>query len=286
MTRTSLRFPKSGAALISLLAVASLLAFLCAPALAQTGEGIKRAAGKLAPNSLSEQGVEDKGSAVPPAPTEAGPAPGEGTTSPTEVPAAKIPSIEEEIKPKPLLLSKEEMDALLGSDPSFMYDSGDKADPMLVPWTHVRVRSEEFRRVAEAATKAKDWRKAYDNYVNAVRMLDTLPPSWIQMKSLMDLRQKSAQDLENLKRLLPPGMVMAYASQEGEARLPEWVKGNTTGLILSPRDPICLVGPYTLRVGEMVPGQDMPVVVYKIERDTVTYKVKDKLFPVKLREGE
>jgi hypothetical protein len=36
----------------------------------------------------------------------------------------------------------------------------------------------------------------------------------------------------------------------------------------------------------MVPGQDMPVAVYKVERDTVTYKVKDKLFPVKLREGE
>jgi hypothetical protein len=280
MTITSLRFPKGGGALISLLAVTSLLAFLCAPALGEIV--IKKAAGKLAPNSLSEQGVEDKESAAPPAPAEAGPAPGEGTTSSTEVSAAWIPSI----KAKPLLLSKAELVALLGSDPSFIYDSGDKADPMLVPWTHVRVRSEEFRRVAEEATKAKNWRKAYDNYVNAVRMLDTLPPSWIQMKSLVDLRQKSAQDLENLKRLLPPGMVMTIASQEGEARLPEWVKGNTTGLILSPRDPVCLVGPYTLRVGDMIPGQDMPVAVYKIERDTVTYKVKDKLFPVKLREGE
>lgn len=284
MTITSLRFPKGGAALISLLAVTSLLAFLCAPALGEIS--IERAAGKPAPNSLSEQGVGDKESAATPAPTEAGPAPGEGTTSSTEVSAPRIVSIEEEIKPKPLLLSKAEMDTLLGSDPSFIYDSGDKADPMLVPWTHVRVRSEEFRRVAEAAIKAKDWRKAYDNYANAVRMLDTLPPSWIQMKSLVELRQKSALDLENLKRMIPPGMVMAIASQEGEARLPEWVKGNTTGLILSPRDPVCLVGPYTLRVGDMIPGQDMPVVVYKIERDTVTYKVKDKLFPVKLREGE
>jgi hypothetical protein len=284
MTRTTLRFPKGGAALISLLAVTSLLAFLCASALGEIG--IEKAAGKLAPNSLSEQGVGDKESAAPPAPTEAGPAPGEGTTSPTEVSAPRILSIEEEIKPKPLLLSKAEMDTLLGSDPSFIYDSGDKADPMLVPWTHVRVRSDEYRRVGEAATKAKDWRKAYENYANAVRMLDTLPASWIQMKSLVELRQKSALDLENLKRMIPPGMVLAIASQVGEARLPEWVKDNTTGLILSARDPVCLVGPYTLRVGEMIPGQDMPVVVYKIERDTVTYKVKDKLFPVKLREGE
>jgi len=284
MTRTTLRFPKGGASLISLLAVTSVLAFLCAPALGEIS--IEKAAGKLAPNSLSEPGVGDKESAAPPAPTEAGPKPGEGTTSPTEVSAPRILSIEEEIKPKPLLLSKTEMDALLGSDPSFIYDTGDKPDPMLVPWTHVRVRSEEYRRMAEAATKAKDWDKAYENYVNAVRMLDTLPRSWIQMKSLMDLRQKSALDLENLKRMLPPGVVLAIASQEGEARLPEWVKDNTTGLILSPRDPVCLVGTYTLRVGEMIPGQDMPVVVYKIEKDTVTYKVKDKLFPVKLREGE
>lgn len=280
MTRISLRFPKGAAALVSLLAVTFLLVFLCAPALGEIG--IEKAAGKLAPNSLSEQGVENKESAAPPAPTEAGPAPGEGTTSSTEVSAPRLSSI----KPKPLLLSKAEMDALLGTDPSFIYDTGDKADPMLVPWTHVRVRSEEFRRVAEEATKAKNWRKAYDNYVYAVRMLDTLPPSWIQMKSLEDLRQKSAQDLENLKRLLPEGMVLAIADQEGEARLPEWVKSNTIGLILSPRDPVCLVGPYALRVGDMIPGQDMPVTVYKIERDTVTYKVKDKFFPVKLREGE
>jgi len=279
MRNTSLHFPPRGATLVSLLAAGLL--FLCTAGLAQTGEGIRRAAAKLAPNSLSEQG----GASQQVAAIEVL-APEGSVTSETGKSSGGVSSIADDLKPKPMLLSKEELEALLGADPSFIYDSGDKPDPMLVPWTHVRVRSEEYRRVAEAAVKVKDWRKAYESYVNVLRMLDTLPGTWLQMKSMMDLRQKSALDLENLKRMIPPGEIVYIGSLVGEARLPEWVKTNTVGLILSPSDPVCLVGPYTLRVGEAVPGQDVPVVVQKIERDAVTYKVKDKLFRVNLREGE
>jgi hypothetical protein len=294
MRRTSPHFPTQsataawrramGALFAGVVALLVLLSVPVAVSAALTSASDAPASGTLsepAGTPAAESAPSDAVSTEAPVPVSS-----EDTSMTLGSETAKSAPMEEALKPKPLLLSEDEMRSLLGTDPSFIYNTGDRPDPMLVPWTHVRVRSDEFRRMGEEATKNKDWAKAYESYLNAIHLLDSSHAPWAYTKPLMDLREKSDLELANLRNMLPPGMAFSLASAEAEARLPEWVKSNTSGIILSRKDPVCLVGPYTLHLGELVPGQDMPVYVHKIDRDTVTYRVKNKLFPVTLREGE
>ncbi|MBN1867891.1 hypothetical protein JW916_11420 [Candidatus Sumerlaeota bacterium] len=185
--------------------------------------------------------------------------------------------INTQLTPEAVLQGSPVFQRLLGEDPAFIYQPENSIDPMLIPWTRSRVMFDELKAIAEEAIKAKNW---------------TLAETALQ-RVMTDLAQHPDY-VDTAENLLD--QVEAMRAEEGEggarktqqAKLPRWVQANTVGILYDSYEPMCLVGPYMLRVGDRVPRQLTEVVVSRIEGSTVVYRVQDKDFPVEVnsQEGE
>lgn len=246
-----------------------MLLALNAPAQAQLGHLIEQIAQKVVPSP----GAATIAPAVAPdAASSAGPT--------TASASAGLPiegrELGELMTPKALLKDSPALQKLLGKNPVFIYDPANRPDPMLVPWTRARVLLSELDAIAKMAIAGKNWDLA-QNAMNRMQGLGTEDSAAKSLECMNALQAAMMAERENLGKI--SGIPM-------EAKLPEWVAQNTTGIIFDGREPMCLVGTYVLKKGDLVPRQPYEVKIAAIDRKFVQYQVMDKLFTVALQEGE
>ncbi|NQU42809.1 hypothetical protein HQ520_05955 [bacterium] len=184
--------------------------------------------------------------------------------------------------PISLLQANPQVRKLLGENPDFIYDPQGRRDPMLIPWARLRVMTEELDTIGKQARADQDLDLARRAYRQVLRLVASVQDVWLRPEMRENLLSQARQNLSEVDTL----SVQGYGLRGGETTLPLWVRNNTTGIIYDESDPMALVGPYPLRVGDMVPGQQMEVVVEKIGLDAVEYRISDKTFIVHIQEGE
>ena len=197
--------------------------------------------------------------------------------------------IGETMTPRDLLKDDARIRRLLREEAEFRYDPQGRPDPMVAPWIRARVMAEELSDIAENAMKANDLARARQAYTMVQALGDRLRQAGFQIGSIQNFLQKAVTGLSKVSGLEDEQReAQAAASGQGppKAKLPRWVKNNTRGIIYDTVDPICLVGPHTLRQGDTVPGQSVEVIVEKINPASVVYRVRDTTFEVGVEEGE
>lgn len=186
--------------------------------------------------------------------------------------------IGEILTPRALLKDSPALQKLLGEAPTFIYDPANRPDPMLIPWTRARVMYAELNTIAEQAIAQKDWKMAEIAYRHMLANLNE-----------PGVREKAEAGLEKLGQLAAQsegGQTGIGGTFGHQAKLPTWIGQNTKAVIIDKAEPMCLVGTYILKTGDTVPRQPVEVTVVKIEPAAVHYKVMDKIFIVKVQEGE
>ena len=91
-----------------------------------------------------------------------------------------------------------------------------------------------------------------------------------------EAEEKKAQEAEKVA-----AQAEGKKPAEEKIELPDWVRDNTTGVIVSDAENLCLVGESLLKVGDAVPNYP-DVHVASIAGQGVTYQVKQKSFDVPL----
>jgi len=168
------------------------------------------------------------------------------------------------------LFKKPEIRRMLGDEPRFIYNPGDKPDPMLVPWVRRAAIFKELMTQADAllaAGKIADAMKLYQ------RVADLRDPRYTAIVQAKLATIDSQLALESQKA------IAGAVQTEIKVELPGWVHDNTTGALVTPTDAVCLVGDYMLHPGEAIPSYP-EVRVASITPTSVTYQVKDKQFEV------
>jgi hypothetical protein len=195
-------------------------------------------------------------------------------------PQAALPRENKEIgelsTPRALLKESLELRKLLGDQPAFVYDPANRPDPMLVPWTRSRVMFGELQVIAEQAVAQKNWGMAEVAYRQMLAL---------QGDSYRAMAEEGLRKMEEQMALEEGGRVGADGRPR-EAKLPPWIAANTSAVIIDKAEPVCLVGSFILKVGDVVPRQPVEVTIAKIEPNAVHYRVLDKIFVVNIKEGE
>jgi hypothetical protein len=173
------------------------------------------------------------------------------------------------------LINKPDIRRLMGDNPRFVYDPKGLQDPMLVPWVRNAAIFQELSARAEASLKANELDNAADLFkrildLNDVRFYSLAVSKLNEIAGLKNERALSALSAQN-------------AAYDVPAELPSWVTENTTAVIVSPSEEICLVGEYTLSVGDSLPNYP-EIKVAGIDRDMVRYQIKSKTYEVELVE--
>lgn len=195
--------------------------------------------------------------------------------------------------PNAVSLQNQDLRRLLGDEVDFVYDHGDRRDPMLLPWTHYRYMAKQRLNEAERAFKSPELANYLEiaelTFNDVLRIVARMEISGYRLQAMPGIAQTANKGLEKVaaerKRLSDAIIQLEILSGE-RAALPIWVKENTIGIIYSPVNPMCLVGPHVLKVGDRVPIQNVDIIVERIEKMAVTYRVSGKSFRINLEEGE
>lgn len=196
-------------------------------------------------------------------------------------PSADLPTdnkeIGERLTPRAILKDSPALQKILGDSAVFVYDPQNKPDPMLIPWTRARVMFGELSAIAEQAIAQKNWQMAEIAYRQMLNDLND--PAY---------RAKGEAGLEKLGQIVAQDEAVRLqgTGKAVEAKLPPWIAENTKSVIIDKVQPLCLVGSFILKVGDVVPRQPVNVTVTKIEPTAVHYQVQSKTFVVKVQEGE
>lgn len=278
------RGPAAWVACALALAVAAVV-----PAAGKVGQGIQGAARKLAPSDADVREVAQASGA----PVAAQDAPRKAIQLPEAARDLVEPGSNLEIgeiqTPRDLLREDERISRLLREEAEFRYDPQNRPDPMVAPWVRARVMARELTDIAEQAMEREDLKKARRAYGLVQDLEQKLKNTGFGVDSIQEFLAKALTGLARLKELETERMAAeegATGKEPPKPKLPPWVRGNTRGIIYDTVDPVVLIGPYTLRQGDIVPDQPVEVVVDKINRQTVVYRVREATFEVHIEEGE
>jgi len=237
---------------------------------ADVSGAIQGAAKKVSPNSLEQNPSTDSASVAIEQPL---------------LPKGNNSEIGETTGINPLAYARETM-GNLEKGVEFKYDAKGKPDPMLVPWSRLKIMLDEYLAIAEESVKSGDTERAKKAYIMAYRLLNTTVDPWVSsIKGLDPLREKVMAGLRSLRvdvTKIGFGAGVVPASVE----LPQWVRDNVSGVVYSANDPVCLIGSFTLHQGQLVPNQPVDVTVKKIEEDKVYFQILEQTYVVNLRKGE
>lgn len=208
------------------------------------------------------------------------------------VPKLKVTGSEDDVS-----LRKVELRRLLSAEETtFVYDHGNRRDPMLLPWTHFRHTASMAIKAGEKANNDKNLSLAQKSFETALRLAARMEASGFRLKAMTDLIKRAEKGVKHIEseKIRRSRELEAIEVAEGkkEPELPKWVRANTTGVLYSPNNPMCLVGFDILGIGDMVPDQPLNVKVQKIDKLSVTFYVSSlnnligKSFVVSLEEGE
>jgi hypothetical protein len=171
------------------------------------------------------------------------------------------------------LLNNPDIARLLGDNPRFTYKATGLQDPMLVPWARNAAIFTEMSAKAEAGLQANDLNQAADCYKRILDLND------VRFHSMALAKLNEIASLKNERAL--SALSASNEAIETPVDLPGWVLENTTAVILSPSQDLCMVGEYMLSVGDTLPNYP-EISVSGIERDKVHYRIKSKTFEVEL----
>jgi hypothetical protein len=170
------------------------------------------------------------------------------------------------------LFKKAEIRRLMGENPRFTYQAGDLQDPMLVPWARNAAIFTELSTLADDFLKQKQFDKAAELYKRILGLNDARYHA---------LALARLGEIAGLNEKARAALAARDVAAEGPVELPAWVHDNTTAVIVSPGQNLCLVGEYMLAVGETLPNYP-EVSVAAIDKDKVLYRVKSRTFEVSL----
>ena len=172
------------------------------------------------------------------------------------------------------LFNSPEMLRLLGDEARFRYDPAGRPDPMLVPWVRSKAIFTELTANAQKMMEQNRLDEAVSLYQRILELNDTRYTA-IAMEKIEEIAQMQNEMARAAMQAANPQVI------EENIELPSWVAENTTGVIVSPTERLCLVGEHMLMIGDAVP--DFPdVVVGSIDNDLVTYQIRQKNFEVVL----
>lgn len=171
------------------------------------------------------------------------------------------------------LFEKPEVRRLLGEQPRFLYNAQNLPDPMVVPWVRRAAIYKELSVAAEHFVQEEHFDKAIALYRKILEMDDPRYNAIVHSK-LDEIAMLQREDLEQIEQ--------ARTEARPVIELPPWLYQNTTGVIVDPRRELCLVGDYMLAIGDPVPNYP-EVTVSEINRQSVTYRIKNQSFVVHLQ---
>jgi hypothetical protein len=171
----------------------------------------------------------------------------------------KRESDEDPTKPDAIFSDQGTREKLLGKAPKFVYIPVGQ-DPMIIPWIReqivVKEKMDDALRLLEEAKKTKTLEPA-QAALDALREIQTKYPNNDKANEVAALAQTIETFLAS-----PPDE--GYGPASTKAPLPEWVRKNTTGVVLdrnTPSESIVLVGDFLLKRGDRV--ERFPAVVVK-----------------------
>jgi hypothetical protein len=177
--------------------------------------------------------------------------------------------------------------------PKFQFQNTDQRDPMLVPWSRLRVEANRCYSLAEAAFAAgnlDEAQKQYEAVLGIDQQMREAGYALVVMDKLVADAQAGYRAV--LEEKLKQREVAATGSggEKTMTALPDEIRSATeSGIIYNPADKTCMVGGVLLKEGQKYPGYEN-VLVQRIEKEKIVYKVGDKEFetPVKdpTQEGE
>ncbi|MCC5875255.1 MAG: hypothetical protein JJU11_03450 [Candidatus Sumerlaeia bacterium] len=179
--------------------------------------------------------------------------------------------------PRSIFTSDEDVARIFGDTPEFIYFP-EGVDPMIIPWVRERIASEEMWQEAQLALANGD----FDRSINLLRDLRERFPGTQSGQNAPAEIERIIRQREEASR---PQIARSPEEQvappvEEEAVLPEWVKRNTTGVLIGDR-PMVIVGNDFLGEGDPVPRY-ASVRVKSIAASEVVYVYQDKDFVVEV----
>ena len=181
----------------------------------------------------------------------------------------------------PDLFKDPEFRRMLGENPRFIYDISEKPDPMLAPWVRRSAVYRELNSQALMLESANDVRGAAEVYGRIMDLKDPRFAPKIQNQLMRLALKKEAEEKKAQEAAKMAAQAEGKKPAEEMIELPDWVRDNTTGVIVSDTENLCLVGESLLRVGDPVPNYP-DVHVASIAGQGVTYQLKQKSFDVPL----
>ena len=162
---------------------------------------------------------------------------------------------------------------LIGDKPRFIYNAEGRPDPMVFPPIRNAAIYSELSIQAEALEKENKLTEALVLYDRILSLNDRrfTPP----------IREKVAQlhaALGNERAAAEVQLASANIAPE----LPEWVRENTSGVLLDSNQSMCLVGDFLLKAGDAIPTYPN-VKVTSIEREKVVFEVSETKFDVDVK---
>ncbi|MDK2970361.1 MAG: hypothetical protein PWP23_116 [Candidatus Sumerlaeota bacterium] len=192
---------------------------------------------------------------------------------------------EDPLNPESIFSSPEIREALLGSKPKFVYIPVG-VDPMIIPWVRQQIVVKEKLADAKRLLEQARNNKTKEPAETALGILHELQEQYPDTESAPEIG-KLTSEIESFiaKPLASDDDLMGADSQMPggeEIRLPEWIKRNTSGILLdreSPSESIVLVGDFLLKRGDRI--ERFPTVVLKdILPQQVIYEYQDREFRV------
>jgi hypothetical protein len=163
----------------------------------------------------------------------------------------------------PNLFENPEVLRLLGDDPRFIYTAVRTPDPMVFPPVRNAAIYAELTLEAQNLISRGELEEAQERYHRILELDDR--------RYTLEMRRK----IEDLNRRIGRQRIILEGRAEPEARLPQWVRANTRGILYEENDPMALVGDFTLRVGDVLPNFP-DVKVEAISKQTVRFRVADR----------
>jgi hypothetical protein len=162
--------------------------------------------------------------------------------------------------------SQEHIERMLGNDPTFIYESKGRRDPMIIPWIR---REFDLRQLMDAAHQAE----TEGRFADAMNAYHRVVNEYAGTRSAGD----AATAIQRLERQLSTRMSVAGTLQP-EVILPHEVSANLTGILYDDMNPNCLIGDNIYGEGDKIPNYD--VTILSIQEHAVTFLYRDQQFTV------
>lgn len=158
-----------------------------------------------------------------------------------------------------------QIERLLGTDVTFIYNSDGRRDPMIIPWIRREFDMQVLLDVAVAAERAGQYQVALEAYYTIVN-------EYSGSRAAGDAAL-GIQRIEGLVQVAADG-----TPGEQQIILPREIAQGLTGILYEDSAPNCLIGDSIFGVGETIPNFE--VTILEINNDNVVFLYRDHTFTV------